>query len=319
MLRSLTSGVSGLRNHQVKMDVISNNIANVNTTAFKCGRVNFQEVLSQNIRGNSMSNIGVDSINPAQIGLGVAVQSIDMLFSQGAPVTTNRVLDICIDGNGFFRLGKYGDDGSGPQIIEYYYTRDGSFYVDDEGYLVNAAGLYVLGVGADSSSWLDDAAIAEVNNGAYDVFAAMGANFAGERIQLFDPTGTDAGLDDGLTTLRIDANGLVYVNGRTDQAALILVDNYANPENLTKHGSNLYEVPLRDDGSGTYIPYTDGWGVPSGAGGQGKLISGALEMSNVDLSNEFAEMIKAQRGFQANARVITVSDEMLGELINLKR
>ncbi len=307
MIRSLSSGVSGLRSHQVRMDVIANNIANVNTTAFKSGRVNFQEVLSQNIRGDSVSLVGVDSVNPAQIGLGVAVQSIDTLFSQGAPATTNRVLDIMVDGNGFFRLAKY----SGDQIIEYYYTRDGAFYVTNDGYLVNAAGLYVLGVGADETSWLDGNAITEVINGEYEV----AADFPGERIRLFDPEADGTGdMPNNLTTLRIDSNGLVFVNGRTDRAALILLDNYTNVENLVRLGGNLYEVPLDGD-----IPHSDGWGVPGSAGGQGKLISGALEMSNVDLSTEFANMITTQRGFQANARVITVSDEMLSELINLKR
>lgn len=309
MIRSLTSGVSGLRNHQVRMDVIANNIANVNTTAFKAGRVNFQEILSQNIRGNSMSNIGVDSINPAQIGLGVAVQAIDMLFGQGPPITTDRVLDIMIDGNGFSRLAKYSD----VDIIEYYYTRDGSFYVNNEGYLVNAAGLYVLGVGdPDGEGWLDDTEITDVINGTYTVDDTS----PGERIRLFDPTGV-SGIPENLTSLRIDPNGLVFVNGQMEQAALILVDNYTNPENLTRLGGNLYEVPL--GGLDDTTPFEEGWGVPGSEGGQGKLRSGALEMSNVDLSTEFANMITTQRGFQANARVITVSDEMLGELINLKR
>jgi len=306
MIRSLSAAVSGLRNHQIRMDVIANNIANVNTTAFKTGRVNFQEVLSQNIRGNSASNIGVDSINPAQIGLGVAVQSIDMLFGQGAPTTTNRVLDIMIDGNGFFRLAKY----SGTDIIEYYYTRDGSFYVNNDGYLVNAAGLHVLGVGTDTR--LDATGIADVIAGTYTMPAGPG-----ERIRLFDPEAAPGGpLSNSLTTLRVDPNGLAYINGQMDQAALILVDNYSNPENLSRLGGNLYEVPLTDTPP---VPFNQGWGVPNSAGGQGKLLSGALEISNVDLSSEFAAMITTQRGFQANARVITVSDEMLNELINLKR
>ncbi|MEW6458886.1 MAG: flagellar hook-basal body complex protein [Bacillota bacterium] len=311
MIRSLTSGVSGLRNHQVRMDVIANNIANVNTTAFKTGRVNFQEILSQNIRGTSASAIGVDSINPAQIGLGMSVQSIDMLFGQGALTTTYRVLDLAIDGNGFFRLGKYSDEG----IIEYYYTRDGSFYVNSEGYLVNAAGLYVLGVGdPGGEGWLGEDDIANVINGNYEV-----PQGPGERIRLFDPdAGDDGDIPNNLTTLRIDANGLIFVNGRTDRAALILIDNYGNPENLTRLGGNLYEVPLRDQDAEP-TPYNEGWGVPDSGGGQGRLVSGALEMSNVDLSTEFANMITTQRGFQANARVITVSDEMLHELINLKR
>jgi flagellar hook protein FlgE len=309
MIRSLMSGVSGLRNHQVRMDVVANNIANVNTTAFKSGRVNFQEILSQNIRGNSMSHVGVEAINPAQIGLGMAVQSIDMLFVQGAPTTTNRVLDMAIDGNGFFRLGKYSED----TIIEYAYTRDGTFYIDDDGYLVNATGLHLLGVGDPvGEGHLDETGIAAVRNRTYEVTAG----FPGERIRLFDPEGADPDMEANLTTLRVDPNGLIFVNGREDRAALLLLDNYTNPESLTRLGGNLFEAPLVGDPA---APRPDGWGVPGSGDGQGKLISGALEMSNVDLSTEFAHMITTQRGFQANARVITVSDEMLGELINLKR
>lgn len=312
MIRSLMSGVSGLRNHQVRMDVIANNIANVNTTAFKVGRVNFQEILSQNIRGGSISHVGAGAINPAQIGLGMAVQSIDMIFVQGAPTITDRVLDLTIDGNGFFRLGKYSE---GTGIIEYAYTRDGAFYINDAGYLVNATGLYLLGRGDPAGEGhLDETGIAEVINRTYEVTA----DFHGERVRLFDPEspGGAGALETNLVTLRIDANGLVFVNGREDQAALILVDNYTNPENLARLGGNLYAVPVIGDPA---VPRPEGWGVPGGVEGQGRLISGALEMSSVDLSTEFAHMITTQRGFQANARVITVSDEMLGELINLKR
>jgi len=220
------------------------------------------------------------------------------------------VLDMAIDGNGFFRLGKYSDEG----IIEYYYTRDGAFYVDNDGYLVSSGGLHVLGVGQNGASWLTEDAIKTVVNRTYSVEAG----FSGERIRLFDPSGVDPGLENNLTTLRIDPNGLIFVNGRTDRAALILIDNYGNPENLTRLGGNLYEVPLRGQNAEP-TPYNEGWGVPDSGGGQGRLVSGALEMSNVDLSAEFANMITTQRGFQANARVITVSDEMLQELINLKR
>lgn len=314
MIRSLSAGVSGLRNHQVRMDVIANNIANVNTTAFKAGRTMFREILSQNIRGNSMSFVGTDSVNPAQVGLGITMQSIDMLFSQGSPTTTNRVLDAMIDGNGFFRVANVQFDGDDPTVIEYFYTRDGSFYVNDQGYLVNSSGLYVLGVG--NAEYLDQDGINDIINRVYKVED----EFYGEPIRLFNPeAGDDDEIANVLTTLRIDPNGLVFVNGVMDRAGLILVDNYTNPENLTRLGANLYEVPLFGEDFENRNPSNDGWGVPGSGHGQGKLISGSLELSNVDLSTEFANMIITQRGYQANTRVITTSDDMLGELINLKR
>ncbi|MEW5794667.1 MAG: flagellar hook-basal body complex protein [Bacillota bacterium] len=314
MIRSLLSGVSGLRNHQIRMDVVANNIANVNTTSFKAGRTNFREILSQNIRGNSMSHVGTDSVNPAQVGLGIAVQSIDMMFSQGSPTTTNRVLDVMIDGNGFFRVASMQFDGADPTVIDYFYTRDGSFYVNDQGYLVNSSGLYVLGVG--HSEYLDTEGINDVINRVYEV----DEDFFGEPIRLFNPEADDGDeIANALTSLHIDPNGLVFVNGIVDRAALLLVDNYTNPENLTRLGANLYEVPLVGADADDRNPSNVGWGVPASGYGQGKLVSGALEMSNVDLSTEFANMIITQRGYQANARVITTSDDMLGELINLKR
>ncbi len=314
MIRSLSAGVSGLRNHQTRMDVIANNIANVNTTAFKSGRANFREILSQNIRGNSMSFVGTDSVNPAQVGLGITMQSIDMLFNQGSPTTTNRVLDAMIDGNGFFRVANVQFDGDDPTVIEYFYTRDGSFYINDQGYLVNSSGFYVLGVG--NTEYLDQDGINDVINRVYEVED----EFYGEPIRLFNPEAADDDeIANVLTTLRIDPNGLVFVNGVIDRAALVLVDNYTNPENLTRLGANLYEVPLFGEDFENRNPSNDGWGVPGSGHGQGKLISGSLELSNVDLSTEFANMIITQRGYQANARVITTSDEMLGELMNLKR
>ncbi|PHJ39052.1 flagellar basal body rod protein FlgG [Desulforamulus profundi] len=129
MIRSLYSGISGMRNHQIRMDVVGNNIANVNTTGFKAGRVNFQDALSQTIRS------GGDGTNPAQVGSGMSVGSISNNFSQGPKQSTGRTLDMAIDGNGFFVV----KDSANNE----YYTREGIFFMDDEGYLVNGDGLRV--------------------------------------------------------------------------------------------------------------------------------------------------------------------------------
>lgn len=129
MIRSLYSGISGMRNHQIRMDVVGNNIANVNTTGFKAGRVNFQDALSQTIRS------GGDGANPAQVGSGMSVGSISNNFSQGPKQSTGRTLDMAIDGNGFFVV----KDSANNE----YYTREGIFFMDDEGYLVNGDGLRV--------------------------------------------------------------------------------------------------------------------------------------------------------------------------------
>ncbi|MGE5591735.1 MAG: flagellar hook protein FlgE [Bacillota bacterium] len=140
MMRSLFSGVSGLRNHQVRMDVIGNNIANVNTIGFKSGRVNFQEIFSQTLRGASSPRTDLGGTNPQQVGLGMTIASIDTMFSQGNLQTTGKNTDLAIQGNGFFIL-----DNGGSQV----YTRAGMFDVDADGNLINPEGMRLMGWQAD--------------------------------------------------------------------------------------------------------------------------------------------------------------------------
>ena len=137
MMRSLYSGVSGLQNHQVRMDVVGNNISNVNTTGFKKGRVNFQDLLSQTMSGAARPTEQLGGVNPQQVGLGMRVASIDTLFSQGSLQTTGNKTDIAIQGEGMFILG------SGDSQM---YTRNGVFGLDADGVLVNPAnGMRVQG------------------------------------------------------------------------------------------------------------------------------------------------------------------------------
>ena len=104
LARSIFSGASGLRNHQTMMDVIANNIANVNTTGFKLGRVSFAETFAQTLRGTTqpLSNIG--GSNPIQVGLGMSLSGIDTIFSQGNIQTTGQTTDLALEGDGFFIL-----------------------------------------------------------------------------------------------------------------------------------------------------------------------------------------------------------------------
>ena len=102
MMRSLFSGVAGLKTHQIKMDVIGNNIANVNTTGFKRGRVNFQDMISQQMSGAAKPTTEVGGVNPKEVGLGVSVASIDTVFTQGNLQSTGISTDVAIQGNGFF-------------------------------------------------------------------------------------------------------------------------------------------------------------------------------------------------------------------------
>ncbi|AEH40656.1 flagellar hook protein FlgE [Treponema paraluiscuniculi Cuniculi A] len=137
MMRSLFSGVSGMQNHQTRMDVIGNNVANVNTTGFKRGRVNFQDLISQQLSAAARPNEEVGGVNPKEVGLGVLIASIDTVHTQGALQTTGINTDVSIQGSGFFVLK------SGEKT---FFTRAGAFGVDNAGTLVNPAnGMRVQG------------------------------------------------------------------------------------------------------------------------------------------------------------------------------
>ena len=144
MMASLYAGVSGLKNHQVKMNVIGNNFANINTIGFQASRVNFQEALVQTFRGAGRPSTVSGGTNPVQLGLGMEVGAIDTLFKQGGLETTGQITDLAIQGSGFFVLGDANDNK--------FYTRAGAFGFDADATLVDpATGLYVLGKMADNA------------------------------------------------------------------------------------------------------------------------------------------------------------------------
>jgi flagellar hook protein FlgE len=298
MIRSMYSGVSGMRSNQTKMDVIGNNIANVNTTAFKSNRARFQDSLYQTqVYGQNPITGGRGGINQQQIGQGVTIASIDTMFENGSLQPTGRDLDFGIEGEGFFVVSS--DDAG--QVRRY--TRDGVFYKDAESNLVNAEGYYLLGV-----SNLDA-------NGAPLQTDPPGVDTNGNNLGILKipETFDDGGVTRRLETYYIDNSGLitaVYDNGLTYHPGRIALAKFPNVGALEKQGGNLYNVAPNTG--------TPEYGSPEEAG-LGTLRQGNLEMSNVDLANEFTEMIITSRAYQANSRIITTSDEMLHELINLKR
>ena len=144
MMRSLYSAVSGLKGHQTRMDVIGNNIANVNTTGFKSSRVTFEDMISQTLSGASKPSNDLGGTNPKQIGLGVGVGSIDLLFTDGSVQSTGKNTDLALSGNGLFIV----NDGTKD-----YYTRDGAFQFDADGnYVLPSSGMYVKGWMASDGS-----------------------------------------------------------------------------------------------------------------------------------------------------------------------
>ena len=155
MMRSLFSGVSGLKSHQTRMDVIGNNIANVNTTGFKSSRTTFQDTLSQTLTGASSPQDNLGGTNPKQIGLGVGVASIDLLFTDGSVQSTGKNTDLCLSGNGLFVV---------KQGNQTYYTRDGAFSFDADGnYVLPSSGLYVQGWMAEDGVLTSTGAVTNIS------------------------------------------------------------------------------------------------------------------------------------------------------------
>ncbi|WP_121866612.1 flagellar hook protein FlgE [Glutamicibacter nicotianae] len=391
MLRSLYSGISGLRAHQTMLDATGNNISNVNTTGFKSSSVQFQDTLSQLTQGATGPAADRGGANPAQVGLGVQVAGISTNFAQGSSQNTGRSTDMMISGDGFFVTR----NGNATEL-----TRAGAFGLDANGRLTSPDGGLVQGwmAGADgqlaTGGALSDIALPDglIAPGAATGFASVGGNLpketaVGEQLvrdaQVFAADGTEHTLTlsftrtaggwnvagthsaggNGTAQLALDANGELsdavlavggievdlagltgyaelstasisgvdgnaagtlesftlgadgsltgtFSNGAQQVVAQIAIGNVANPAGLSKAGGSSYTLT---GNSGELQLGT------AGSPGFGALAGGMLEMSNVDLSQEFTNLIVAQRGFQANARIITTSDELLQELSNLKR
>lgn len=270
MLRSMYSGISGMKNMQTKLDVIGNNIANVNTYGFKKGRITFKDAMYQTIGSASGGTATRGGINEKQVGLGSEIASIDTIHTESSLQNTSRPLDLAItNGDGYFVVNDGGQN---------YFTRAGNFYIDETGLLVNSDGYRVQGINPEGDIKI--------------------------------PKQNDEGV--GLQSISISQTGEIiaqYENGTVNTISNIKLARFSNAEGLNKAGGNLFQ---RSANSGN-----PQFGI--GGGAYGTVVSGKLEMSNVDLSEEFTEMIVAQRGFQANSRIITTSDEILQELVNLKR
>ncbi|MCX7715731.1 MAG: flagellar hook-basal body complex protein [Clostridia bacterium] len=265
MINSLFTGVSGLKAHQTKMDVIGNNVANVNTVGYKANRVVFKDILSKTLKKSD----GSAGTGAQQVGLGVSIASITTDFSAGTSQSSTSAYYVSLSGAGFFML--HNDDGNTV------YTRVGDFTLDTNGYLIQESTGYRV---------LDE---------------------NGDEIQVTDATPVSISSDGTISYLDSSNNVQTY-------GTRIGVANFANPNGLEKLGSNLYAETAV---SGAPLAY--GTAMIAGENGTDKIVSNSLESSNVDLSVELTDMIVTQRGYQANSRVITTSDTLLEELVNLKR
>jgi len=275
MMRGMFAAISGLKTHQVMLDVTSNDIANVNTIGYKSARATFKDSLNQVQRGASGPGGGMGGANAAQIGLGTQLGSIDNLMTSGATQPTGNPLDVAINGPGMFRVAPSNATPPAANAAGVEYTRAGNLTTNSAGYLVTQDGYYV-----------------------------QGRTAAGADTLLVVPPGS--------TNVAIGQNGDVsYVDdtGTRVTAGFISLATFSNAAGLERSGNNRW---LQSANSGAPAIGTPGPQF-------GTTQSGAVEMSNVDLAQSFTNMITAQRGFQANSRAISTADEMLQDLVNLKR
>lgn len=413
MIRSMSSALSGLRNHQVMLDVVGNDIANVSTVGFKSSSTVFSDVLTQTLQGAGAPSGTTAGTNPAQIGLGSRLAGTVQSFTQGALQRTGRTTDLAIQGDGFFVVS-----GGGQEL----YTRAGSFNLDAAGNLVTNEGMYVQGWTANGVGVIDTNAqtgpiqirVGDLLPPSPTTNVDLGGNLSADAavgdistlaVTTYDDQGTAVTLTLSFQKTAAD-QWTVAATAGTPPAAVALTDNVLTfggtgeltapadrniniaggvipgmssaitlslgtagaPGRLTQYAGaasasitsqngsaagSLQSFNVAQDGTivGSYsngrtrtigqvalAVFTNPGGLEriagawrqtansglaqigtAGGGGRGLLSAGTLEMSNVDLAEEFTRLIVAQRGFQGNARVVTTADEILQEVVNLGR
>jgi flagellar hook protein FlgE len=297
MMRGMYSAISGLKTHQVLLDVTANNLANVNTVGYKGARATFSDALSQTVRAGAAATAGSGGSNPAQVGLGVRLGSIDNMMGAGGFQSTGNPLDVTIQGEGWFRVTNTVPNladptANPPAAANVNYTRAGNFSRNDQGMLVTQDGYYVTGMNATATGPGTTPTYISIPANATDVSVAQDGS-----VSFIPPA--------GYTPLA----GQATQNGRVVAGYLSLA-KFPNEPGMERVANNRWRA---SGSSGAEVVNTPG------ANGFGASIGGSLEMSNVDLATEFTTMITAQRGFQANSRVISTADQMLSDLVNLSR
>lgn len=316
MLRAMDSAVSGLRAHQQKLDVIGHNIANVNTVGYKSQSYTFKEAMYQSSTTSTAGTANAGGVNPSQYGYGSMMGSISVDMGASTPTYVGG-FSATIDGEGFFITStekkSVAADSTGLKGADFDYTRVGKFKVDSNGYIVDGNGNFVYGfrgsAAPTAASQLQalripksvgaNNAIDATNDISLDTDVTPGASLEAKNVKINKAGGVEA------TVIGTDGKSVTVTIGT------VAVATFQNQEGLTKDGSNYYkDTP----GSNTGV-------CSAGAPGDNRasLMPGYLEASNVDMAVEFSEMIMAERGFQANSKIITVSDEILSDLINMKR
>lgn len=322
LLGSMNSGVSGMQTFITGMEVIGNNIANVATTGFKAGRLHYSDSFVNTLRDAGGGGEQGGAQASVQLGTGVTTSSVSSRFGQGSLTPTGVSTDLGVAGGGFFRVR---DPNTNAEFV----TRAGDFRVDEEGFLVTQQGLRVQGmIGGQISFTATEDADGKV------IFTESGktppAGVGDIRInhELSGAVQNNTSLSDAdvlarapaMNTFGVDRFGNVNLylsSGEVYSTGRVLLQEFRDPAALKKEGHNLFSgLDAAGPNGGLAL---NGANHSPGQNGLGRIEAGTLEMSNVDLTDEFAQMITTQRAFQASSRVVSVSDDILQEIVNLKR
>ncbi|MBR4211020.1 MAG: flagellar hook-basal body complex protein [Oscillibacter sp.] len=366
MTSSMYAAVSGLKTHMSALGVIGNNVANVNTYAYKATRYTFDEALYTNMRSGSNGTDEIGGNNPAQIGFGCTLGTIDLDMSTKIFNTTGRGLDCMVDGDGFFIVGdktKFGIN-SQAELNGMSLSRLGNFEFSS-GWLTDGGGQIVYGFlntanpdqNASFSTLLTPIRLPYYNEDTKEILMPAESDDeenpelldneqALEAIAEANQPGQEAGQHVpykrlNVDTLSVDRAGIITAVTADDIQVVIGVIAIAkaeNPNGVTHDDGRYYKAlggagDLRLTTVGGAVTYPeigmDGQPVNPGGGnanrlviesaGDTELLNGGLESSGTDLADEITHMIVIQRGYQANTRIVTVTDSMLEELVNMKR
>jgi flagellar hook protein FlgE len=276
------------------LDVTGNNIANANTIGFKSSSTVFQDTLSQMLTSGSGAGAGLGGTNPIQVGLGVQVAATNTNFNQGSNQTTGRPTDMMINGDGMFVIQR-GNETT--------YTRAGAFSWDENGTLVSPGGGRVQGYKTNPDGTLaTPLTLADIK--LPDSYNRPADNTVTPAVTAgtFDLASYEIGRDGKVTC--------TFEDGAKQTIAQVALADFNNPMGLARAGETSFTTTANSGAAELGV---------SGEGNRGTLSPGSVEMSNVDLAAEFTNLILAQRGFQASSRVITTSDQVLEDLVNIKR
>jgi len=287
LIGTMNSGVSALRTFQKGLEVIGNNIANVNTTGFKSSSASYGDSFSNILRASSPAIGGGSNSSAIAVGTGVALAGVATSFNQGSLSATGNATDLGISGSGYFMVTNPSDGAT-------YATRDGGFRLDSAGHLVTPGGMRVQGL-TGGSSGTPPSTVGDITLGT-------------------PPTGTQ------LQSFTIDKSGNLiefYSDGTSATTNQVLMQNFRDQSALTSTGNGLYTGMASAGPVSGSLTLTAADNTP-GSLGIGTIESGTLEGSNVDLTQQFSDLITTQRSFQAASRLITVSDTVLEDIVNLK-